>query len=164
VSRSKEDTLAAETMYCPFCKSNNTRVVDKRDNEEVNVTRRRRECLDCDKRFTTYERVETINLYVVKRSGKIEEFSREKIKQGIMRAVKKRAIPEERIEKLVQDIEQNLLNHESTEIRAEEIGQMVLDGLKKIDKLSYLLFASVYRDFKTIDDFKEAIRDIENGK
>ena len=151
-------------MYCPFCKSSNTRVVDKRDNEESNVTRRRRECLDCSKRFTTYERVEAINLYVIKRSGKIEEFSREKIKQGIMRAVKKRAIPEEKIEKLVQDIEQTLLNHESTEIRAEEIGQMVLEGLKKIDELGYLLFASVYRDFKTINDFKDAIREIENGK
>lgn len=148
-------------MICPFCHNPNTRVVDKRDNDDQGVTRRRRECEECGKRFTTYERVETINLYVIKRSGKIEEFDREKLKRGIMRAVKKRNIPEEKIEELIQMIELNLLNHESTEIKAQEIGEMVLDGLRQIDEVGYLLFASVYRDFKTIDDFKSAIKKIE---
>lgn len=148
-------------MYCPFCHSTNTRVVDKRDNKETGDTRRRRECEECKKRFTTYERVETINLYVVKRSGKIEEFDREKLKRGIMRAVKKRNIPEEKIEELIQNIELELLNHESTEISAQEVGELVLDGLREIDNVGYLLFASVYRDFQTVEDFKKAIRKIE---
>jgi len=148
-------------MVCPYCGNTNSRVVDKRDNNETSVTRRRRECESCNKRFTTYERAEAINLYVVKRSGKIEEFDREKLKRGILKAVKKRNIPEESIEKLVIDIEQKLLNHESTEIAAQEIGEMVLDGLKEIDKLGYLLFASVYRDFQSIDDFRKAIRMLE---
>ncbi len=148
-------------MICPFCHSPNSKVVDKRDNNEQGVTRRRRECEECAKRFTTYERVETINLYVIKRSGKIEEFDREKIKRGILKAIKKRHIPEEKIEELIQNIEISLLNHESTEIKAQEIGEMVLEGLKQIDEVGYLLFASVYRDFQTIDDFKTAIHRLE---
>ncbi|MBL8014682.1 MAG: transcriptional repressor NrdR [Candidatus Doudnabacteria bacterium] len=148
-------------MVCPYCQKNNTKVVDKRDNNEEGVTRRRRECEECGKRFTTYERIETINLYVIKRSGKIEEFDREKLKRGIMRAVKKRQLPDAQIEELVQNIEQTLLNHESTEIKAQEIGEMVLEGLKQIDDVGYLLFASVYRDFQTIDDFKKAIKSLE---
>lgn len=148
-------------MICPFCHSNNSKVVDKRDNNEEGVTRRRRECEECGKRFTTYERVETINLYVVKRSGKIEEFDREKLKRGILRAVKKRQIPEEKIEELIQNIEVTLLNHESTEIKAQEVGELVLEGLKQIDEVGYLLFASVYRDFQAIEDFKKAIKSLE---
>src|SRR5690606_33443922 len=151
-------------MYCPYCHSTNTRVVDKRDNTDTGVTRRRRECENCEKRFTTYERIEAINLYVVKRSGKIEEFDREKLKLGILKAVKKRNIPEGKIEDLIQNIEQQLLMHESTEINAQEIGQMVLDGLKKIDKLGYLLFASVYKDFQTIEDFDKAIKELNKQK
>ncbi len=151
-------------MVCPFCSSVRTRVVDKRDNKETNVTRRRRECLGCEKRFTTYERVETINMYVVKRSGKIEEFDREKLKQGILRAIKKHSIPEDVIESIVQNIEQKLLNHECTEIKSTEIGELVLKNLKKLDWLAYLLFASVYRDFKSIDDFKVAIKELDTFK
>ncbi len=147
-------------MLCPFCKSQNTRVVDKRDNKETAVTRRRRECEDCSKRFTTYERVEAINLYVVKRSGKIEEFDREKLKRGIMKAVKKRNIPEQKIEELIQGIEQQLLTHESTEIDSTEVGKMVLTGLREMDKVGYLLFASVYKDFQTIEDFHKAIKEL----
>lgn len=148
-------------MYCPYCHCSSTRVVDKRDNNDTGVTRRRRECEECGKRFTTYERVEAINLYVIKRSGKIEEFDRQKLKMGINKAVKKRNIPDHKIEELIQSIESELLNHESTEIESKEIGNMVLEGLRKIDKLGYLLFASVYRDFKSIDDFKTAINRLE---
>lgn len=151
-------------MFCPFCHSPNTRVVDKRDNKESGVTRRRRECEECHKRFTTYERLEAINLYVIKRSGKIEEFDREKLKRGIMRAVNKRKIPEDKIEDLVQSIEQELLNYESTEIESVKIGQMVLNGLKKIDKLGYLLFASVYNSFQNIDDFKKTLKELEKSE
>lgn len=148
-------------MLCPFCHSENSKVVDKRDNKEAGVTRRRRECEFCGKRFTTYERVENINLYVIKRSGKIEEFDREKLKRGILKAIKKRNIPDTQIEELVRNIEMELLNHDSTEIRAQEIGEMVLEGLKQIDSVGYLLFASVYRDFQTIEDFKKAIKNLE---
>lgn len=148
-------------MFCPFCSYNETRVVDKRDNRETNVTRRRRECERCHKRFTTYERMETINLYVVKRSGKIELFDREKLKRGIMRAVNKRKIPEEKIEEIVIGIEQQLMQHESTEIETIEIGRMVLESLRKIDKLGYLLFASVYNSFQTVDDFKKTLKELE---
>ncbi len=149
---------------CPYCGSTSNRVVDKRDNNESGVTRRRRECEECGKRFTTYERVEAINLYIIKRTGKIEEFDREKLKRGIMKAVKKRNIPEQKLEELVISIEQQLLVHDSTEIEAQKIGELVLDGLKEIDELGYLLFASVYRDFQSIDDFTEAIKELEKRK
>lgn len=151
-------------MVCPYCGNTSNKVVDKRDNNDSGVTRRRRECESCGKRFTTYERVEAINLYVVKRSGKIEEFDREKLKRGIFKAVKKRNIPEKAIEDLIISIEQQLLTHESNEIEAQQIGELVLEGLRKIDELGYLLFASVYRDFKTIDDFKRAINQLESQR
>ncbi len=148
-------------MQCPFCSHCTTKVVDKRDNQETNVTRRRRECEKCGKRFTTYERIEAINLYVVKRSGKIEEFDREKLKRGIKKSIGKRGISDENIEKVVQQIEQELLNHESTEIKSEDIGHMVLEQLLEIDHLSYLIFASVYRNFKSVADLKKAISNLE---
>jgi transcriptional repressor NrdR len=151
-------------MHCPFCSSPSTRVVDKRDNTETNVTRRRRECEECEKRFTTYERVETLNLFVIKRSGKIEEFDREKLKRGINKAIGKKRVPEVELENLIQRIEQALLNHESTEIKSTEIGQMVLDELFQIDELSYLLFASVYKDFQNLSDLKKAISTVETKR
>jgi transcriptional repressor NrdR len=148
-------------MFCPYCHGEDTRVVDKRDNNETGVTRRRRECQHCVKRFTTYERIETISLNVLKRSGKLEEFDREKLKKGIMKAVKKRPIAESTIDELIDDIELKLLNRSSKEIKSTEIGKMVLTRLKKIDTVGYLLFASVYRDFNTIKDFEIAIKELE---
>ncbi len=149
-------------MFCPYCHGEDTRVVDKRDNNETGVTRRRRECQHCVKRFTTYERIETISLNVLKRSGKLEEFDREKLKKGIMKAVKKRPIAESAIDELIDDIELKLLNRSSKEIKSTEIGKIVLTRLKKIDTVGYLLFASVYRDFNTIKDFEEAIKELES--
>jgi len=134
--------------------------VDKRDNNETGVTRRRRECISCERRFTTYERIETISLNVVKRSGKIEEFDREKLKRGIIKAVKKRKIPEETIDHLIDDIELKLLNRRSSEVKTTEIGEMVLTRLKKLDTIGYLLFASVYRDFDSIEDFETALSEL----
>lgn len=148
-------------MFCPFCHCEETRVVDKRDNNETGVTRRRRECQNCTKRFTTYERIETISLNVHKRSGKIEEFDREKLKKGITKAIKKRQIPEKVIDELIDDIELKLMNRKSREIKSTEIGKMVLTRLKKIDKIGYLLFASVYRDFNTIEDFETALKELD---
>lgn len=150
-------------MFCPYCKCEDTKVVDKRDNADTGVTRRRRECLECTKRFTTYERIESINLMVEKRSGKIEEYDREKLKRGIIKAVKKRPITDEAIEDLVTDIELKLLNRKTTSARATDIGKMVLTRLKRLDKVGYLLFASVYRDFNSIEDFKEEIDELENN-
>jgi len=147
-------------MFCPFCHSEDTKVVDKRDNNETGVTRRRRECISCERRFTTYERIETISLNVVKRSGKIEEFDREKLKRGIIKAVKKRKIPEETIDHLIDDIELKLLNRRSSEVKTTEIGEMVLTRLKKLDTIGYLLFASVYRDFDSIEDFETALSEL----
>lgn len=147
-------------MQCPFCHCLDSRVVDKRDNNETGVTRRRRECLSCSKRFTTYERIETISLNVLKRSGKIEEFDREKLKKGIIKAVKKRPISEKVIDELIDDIELKLMNRRNREIKSTEIGSMVLTRLKKIDQIGYLLFASVYRDFNTINDFKTALAEL----
>lgn len=148
-------------MICPFCHSKKSKVVDKRDSAETGVTRRRRECLVCHKRTTTYERCETINLNVLKRSGKIEEFDREKMKRGIMKAVKKRPLTEETIEELVNDIELKLLNRRTTTIKSTEIGKMILCRLKKIDTVGYLLYASVYRDFNSISDFEKAISELK---
>lgn len=149
-------------MVCPYCHSQETKVVDKRDNHESGVTRRRRECLDCRKRFTTYERIENITLNVLKRSGKIEEFDREKLKKGIFKATKKRDLTEQQIEELIGDIELKLLNRKATIIKSSDIGQMVLTRLKKLDTIAYLLFASVYRDFNTIEDFEKAINELKS--
>ena len=143
-------------MNCPFCKNPDTRVIDKRDTYP-SVTRRRRECERCSKRFTTYERIENICLNVEKRDGRVEEFNREKIKRGIMKAVSKRNISEEKIEALISDIEQNLLNNEKQVIKTTEIGEMVLKGLTKIDKLGALLFASVYKEFETLKQVQKEL-------
>lgn len=148
-------------MICPYCKSTEIKVVDKRDNDDTGVTRRRRECLICKKRFTTYERIENINLIVEKRSGRLQEFDREKLKRGIQRAVKKRPITNEQIDDLIEDIELRLLNRKTTQIRSIDIGKMVLTRLKKLDRVGYLLFLSVYQDFNSIDDFKKAIQNLE---
>lgn len=143
-------------MNCPYCKSNNTKVVDKRDSEEFPVTRRRRECLGCSKRFTTYERIENIELEVVKKSGRTEPFDRTKLRRGIARAVRKN-ITEEQIDEIVETIELRLMGHGAKSIKSNDIGSLVMEELLKLDKLSYLRFASVYKDLKSLDDFEAEI-------
>ncbi len=147
-------------MLCPYCKGNDTSVLESRESEDGEVTRRRRECQSCGKRFTTYERVEIIDLKVVKKDGEKEDFDREKIKQGIQKACEKRNIDGEEIERIIDDIELRLLNRKSTEVSSSDIGRMVLTRLKKVDKIAYLRFASVFLDFKNIDEFKEQIREL----
>jgi transcriptional repressor NrdR len=149
-------------MNCPFCHSDHTKVVDKRDNCHRAITRRRRQCLKCAKRFTTYERIETVSLYVIKRNGKVEEFDRDKLKRGILTAVKKRRIPEAVIDELVSDIEIKLMNGKSTYVKSTNIGNMVLNRLLKIDKIGYLLFASVYKDFNSLADFESALVNLKS--
>lgn len=145
-------------MNCPFCRSRNTKVIDKRDNEETNATRRRRECEDCGRRFTTYERIERVLINVKKRSGTIQEFNREKLKLGILKAVKKRMIPDEEIEGMLDEIEQDLMARDDQTVESTVIGDMVLKGLNKIDKLGALLFAAVYKEFATLEEVEEELR------
>lgn len=148
-------------MWCPYCKSDRTKVVDKRDNEENNTTRRRRECEDCGKRFTTYERLEKVLLNVIKRDGRLEEFNREKIKVGILKAVKKRPITNEQIEQIINNVENELIASEDTNVRAVDVGDLVLKELTRIDKLGALLFASVYREFQSLEDVQDELERLE---
>jgi transcriptional repressor NrdR len=143
-------------MKCAYCGNLETKVVDSRDTEE-GLVRRRRECEKCGKRFTTYEKVESVKLVVIKKDGRTEEYRREKIKNGVMRAVEKRPVTEEQVESLIDDIELKLLNRKSTEVSSANIGQMVMARLKKLDKVAYLRFASVCLEFEDLADFKKEI-------
>lgn len=143
--------LVVLIMNCPFCKNNAcTKVVDKRDTERA--TRRRRECEMCGKRFTTYERIDNISIKVLKRSGKIEDFDRDKLKRAVLKATSKRGVEEEAVDVIVSEIEQILMNDEKQLINSVQIGELVLKKLTKLDKLSALLFASVYKEFKSLED------------
>lgn len=148
-------------MLCPYCGSSQTAVLESRDSEDGAVTRRRRECQRCDKRFTTYERVENIDLKVMKKDGSLEPFDREKIKIGILKACEKRPVEKEEIERIIEEIEMRLLNRKSTEVSSSDIGRMVLTRLKKLDKVAYLRFASVFLEFESVKEFQKEIREIK---
>ena len=145
------------SMKCPFCSSSETAVVDSRDAEAGESTRRRRECENCERRFTTYERTEGLDLKVIKKDGAKEFFNREKIKRGLIKSTWKRPVSMAQIEELISDVERKLRQREMKEVKSWEVGNLVINRLKKLDSLSYLLFASVYRDFDTIEDFKSEI-------
>ena len=147
-------------MKCPFCFYNNTKVVDKRETEDSDVTRRRRECLKCKKRFTTYERVEDLGLIVVKKDGRRENFDIEKIKRGIVKACEKRPISYEQIDELVNSIEAELRKLKTKEVSSSLIGEKIVSKLKKIDKVAYIRFASVYRSFADITDFEKELKEL----
>ena len=144
-------------MKCPFCENQDTEVVETREGEDLSTTRRRRECSKCSKRFTTYERVENIPLLVIKKDNRREPFSREKLRSGIVKACEKRPVSIDLIESVVDEIERELRGKESTEIPSKMIGSMALRKLKKIDKVAYLRYASVYLDFENLSDFEEMI-------
>lgn len=148
-------------MLCPFCKKDDTLVLESRDSEEGEVTRRRRECKACGKRFTTYERVENISLKIVKKDGSLEDYDREKIKQGIMKACEKRACSADDVDNIIDDIEMRLLSRKSTEVSSSDIGRMILTRLKKTDKVAYLRFASVFLEFEDVDEFKNQIKELD---
>ena len=143
-------------MKCIFC-GGDTHVTDKR--ESPKGTRRRRECLKCKKRFTTYERPEQKEIMIVKKDGRKELFSREKLKAGIMRACEKRPISPEKIDRIVDNIEEKL-RKKRKEVKSEDIGKIIINKLRKLDTVAYIRFASVYRDFKDVKDFKKEIRDL----
>jgi len=147
-------------MKCPYCQSLDHGVLESRESEDGAALRRRRECTKCGKRFTTYERVEGVDLKVIKKSGKVEEFNREKIKRGLIKATWKRPVTMENIDAVVDEVELRLRTRKSTTVRSWEIGNMVINRLKKLDPLGYLLFASVYRDFESLEDFKKEIDEL----
>ncbi len=152
-------------MQCPYCSACETTVLDTRDAEDQTTVRRRRSCEKCGKRFTTYERVEGVDLTVVKKDGQREPFSREKLKRGVVKATWKRPVTITQIEDLLNEVERKLRQKSTTEVKSWEIGNLVINRLKKIDPLSYLLFASVYRDFDTLEEFQSEIaRLAENEK
>ncbi len=140
-------------MRCPYCGFQESKVVDSRPAEEGQSIRRRRECLSCSKRFTTYETVESLPLVVIKRDGSRQTFDRDKILRGMVRACEKRPVPYAELEAAASDIEQLLQNSLEREVSTERIGELVMDKLKPLDEVSYVRFASVYRQFKDINSF-----------
>ena len=147
-------------MRCPFCNAEDTKVTDSRDSD-VFETRRRRECEKCEKRFTTYERIEQNPLIVIKKDGRRENFSREKLKAGMMRACEKRDVSVEKIDRVVNEIENMLRNEDKTEIPSKLIGESVIKKLKRLDKVAYIRFASIYKDFEDMKDFEKEIKAIK---
>ena len=153
-------------MHCPYCQSHEHGVLESRESDDGASLRRRRECGSCGKRFTTYERVEGVDIKVVKKCGKVEDFDRENIKRGLVKATWKRPVSMEEIEAIAEVVELKLRNRKTTTVRSWEIGNMVINRLRKLDPLGYLLFASVYRDFASIEDFKKEIDELleDRGK
>jgi transcriptional repressor NrdR len=149
-------------MICPFCGSDKNKVVNSRSSRGGASIRRRRECQECLRRFTTHEMIEDIPLYVIKKDGSREEFDRQKIIKGMMRACEKRNIPFERIEELAGNIEKSLYNEMSKEVHSKKIGEMILKRLKELDEVAYVRFASVYREFRDISEFSEEVRELLN--
>jgi transcriptional repressor NrdR len=144
-------------MKCPYCGKPHTSVIDSREAREGRSIRRRRQCDVCSKRFTTYERIEGIDLKVIKKDGVREDFDREKLKRGLIKATWKRPISMADIEDLIEEVERKLRQKQTTEVKSWEVGNLAINRLKKMDKLGYLLFASVYRDFNSLADFKDEI-------
>lgn len=151
-------------MKCPFCNHEESKVVDSRSTDDNMTIRRRRECLKCSKRYTTYEKIEDIPVLVVKRDLTRENFNKEKIINGLIIACQKRPVSREQIEKISNDIEKAISNKMITEIETMQIGEMVMERLKPIDEISYVRFASVYREFKDINTFLEEIKSLVSKK
>ena len=147
-------------MKCPYCFHEETKVVDKRETEDLDTTRRRRECLKCEKRFTTYERVESLDLIIIKKDGRRETFDREKLKRGIIKACEKRPVSYEQIETFVDKLEAELRKMKTKEVPSKIIGEKVASGLKKLDKIAYIRFASVYRSFADVTDFQKELKEL----
>jgi transcriptional repressor NrdR len=148
-------------MRCPFCGHDETKVVDSRTSESQDAIRRRRECLKCGERFTTYERREEMPLMVVKKDGTSEPFDRGKLLRGLLVATAKRDVPIEKLEGLIEGIESELRNDFRLEVESEQVGEMVLKRLRALDKVAYVRFASVYREFQDLDEFASELRELK---
>ena len=151
-------------MKCPFCGHDNTRVIDSRPADENNSIRRRRVCDECSRRFTTYEKVETIPLIVIKKDDNRETYDRSKIEAGVLRACHKRPVSANQITKLVDDVETEIFNRGEKEIPSRVIGELVMDRLKILAAVAYVRFASVYREFKDINTFMDELKKVMGGK
>jgi transcriptional repressor NrdR len=145
-------------MRCPFCKKDHDRVIDSRSANGGATVRRRRKCLSCQKRFTTYEKVEEITLYVIKKDGRRDVFDREKIKRGLLTACKKRPVSLQTIEDIVNRIEIELYENYDREVKSTKIGDLVMRELKSLDHVAYVRFASVYREFKDVSEFMRELK------
>ncbi|MDH3283748.1 MAG: transcriptional regulator NrdR [Acidobacteriota bacterium] len=145
-------------MRCPYCGENNDRVVDSRDSRQGEAIRRRRECLGCQRRYTSYERVEDVPAMVVKKDGRREMFDRTKLLGGLLRACEKRPVPPRTLEQIVDEIEATVAETSDRELSTERIGQAVMDRLKDLDKVAYVRFASVYRQFEDVAEFLDELR------
>lgn len=151
-------------MRCPFCNENNDRVVDSRESRHGRTIRRRRECVACGRRYTSYERIEEIPYMVVKRDGSRSEFDRNKLLIGLHKACEKRPVPAKRLDEIVEAVEQQLHDREEREITTQDIGQFVMDQLKELDQVAYVRFASVYRRFEDIDAFMTELKNLLNQR
>lgn len=147
-------------MKCPYCGAADSKVVDSRDSETGEAVRRRRQCLDCSKRFTTYERVEAPALYLVKKDGRREEFNRQKLLNGLLVASKKRDIAPASLERMADDIENELRGRNQLEVDSRLVGEMAMERLRELDEIAYIRFASVYRSFKDAEDMRATIEDM----
>lgn len=145
-------------MFCLFCQNKDTEVIETRIADDGKSVRRRRQCLKCGKRFTTYERAEEFPILVIKRDGKRERFNREKLREGIVKACEKTDISLEKIEKIIDEIENEIREKENTEIESKQIGNMVAKRLKKLNKVAYIRFSSVFRRFLDVDDFEAELK------
>jgi len=151
-------------VRCPYCNFEESKVVDSRATDDKTTIRRRRECLNCNRRYTTYERVETIPILVIKKNSSREYFNRNKIINGLMKACEKRPVSRDSIEKIADEIEKKLYNDMKTEVSSTYIGELIMNKLKEIDEVCYVRFASVYRQFKDINTFMEEIKNLMDRK
>lgn len=151
-------------MKCPFCFFEESKVIDSRSADDNTTIRRRRECLNCGKRYTTYEKIENIPIQVIKKDSTRENFNKDKIVNGLIIACQKRPISRNQIEKLADEIERDISNKMITEVQSKDIGEMVMKKLKELDEISYVRFASVYRQFKDIDTFLEEIESLKTNQ
>jgi len=151
-------------MKCPYCENPESKVIDSRESKNGITIRRRRECLSCEKRFTTYEKIEEIPYMVVKKDGRRQRFDSQNIMRGLLKACEKRPVPVAKLEEIVEEIELNLQEKPDKEIATSEIGQYVMSKLKELDKVAYVRFASVYREFKDVLEFKKALETLLKEK
>jgi len=151
-------------MTCPFCGFKQDRVIDSRESKEGDVIRRRRQCLKCERRFTTYERSDEIPYMVVKKDGRREKFDRQKVLNGLLRACEKRPVPMAKLAELVDAVESRLSENADREISTTDIGEMLMDKLKGLDKIAYVRFASVYRDFQDVEAFLNELKNLVLNK
>jgi transcriptional repressor NrdR len=151
-------------MKCPFCGFLNDKVVDSRESKEADSIRRRRECLQCSKRFTTYERIDEIPYMVVKKDGRRERFDRQKVLNGLLHACEKRPVAISRLEQIVNDAESYVIDSSERERKTSEIGELIMNRLRKLDKVAYVRFASVYLDFKDVKEFMSELKDLVHTK